>query len=389
MKLLCVIHRYGAGVTGGSESHCRAIARRLAERHDVTVATSCAEDYITWADAFPPGESADGPVRVIRFRVARERPLREFWALSDRVFDVRATPDEQREWFVLNGPEVPGLLDFLRAHGRDYDRVLFWAFRYYPTWFGLPLVADRAVLLPTAEDEELIRSAGILGPFFASPRTFLFLTPEEQQLVAARAGGPLAPSAVIGAGLDPPPGAPSRAAIDALGVPRDYLLYLGRIDRNKGCEELFSHYLDYAAAPSHVPALPLVLAGPAVLPVPDHPGILALGRVDDGARDALLAHARALVMPSPHESLSLVVLEAWNHGAPVVVNGRCGPLRGQVRRANGGLYYEYADEFRVAVSRVAGDARLAQALGAQGRRYVDAQYRWPVVMRKIEAALLQ
>ena len=130
-----------------------------------------------------------------------------------------------------------------------------------------------------------------------------------------------------------------------------------------------------------------ILAGPAFLPVPDHPRIRALGRVDDDVRDALLAHARALVMPSPYESLSIVVLEAWNHGTPVIVNGRCRPLRGQVERANGGLYYECQDEFLVAVSCLVDNPGLARTLGQQGRRYVDGHYRWPEVMRKVEAAL--
>ena len=285
-------------------------------------------------------------------------------------------------------PRCRSLLDYLREHGRDYDRVLFWAFRYYPSWFGLPLVADRAILLPTAEHDELIRTSAILGPYFASPRGFLFLTPEEQSLVAAQVDGPLAPSAVIGAGLDPAPAAPSRARLDALGLPRDFLLYLGRVDKNKGCDQLFEYYAEYAAATAgHAPILPLVLAGPIVLPVPDHPSMHALGRVDDDVRDALLAHARALVMPSPFESLSLVVLEAWNRGTPVIVNGRCRPLRGQVQRANGGLYYEWPGEFREAVQRLASDEALARTFGRQGLAYVESQYRWAEVMRKVEAVL--
>jgi glycosyltransferase involved in cell wall biosynthesis len=390
MKLLCVVHRYGPGVAGGSEAHCRAIAQHLAAEHEVTVATTCAEDYITWADAFAPGESLDGAVKVVRFRVARQRSLPTFWALSDRVFEQRATDDEQREWFVLNGPEAPGLLEFLRTHGREYDRVLFWAFRYYPTWFGLPLVADRAILLPTAEDEEIIRSATILGPFFSSPRAFLFLTPEEQQLVAGRTPGPLAPSEIIGSGLDAASTRPSRHLLDALGIPDDFLLYLGRVDRNKGCDELFANYVAYARGGVEGESpLPLVLAGPVLLPVPEHPLVRALGRVDDAVRDALLAHARALLMPSPFESLSLVVLEAWNRGTPVIVNGRCRPLRGQVRRANGGLYYEYPDEFRLSVARLARDRELARAFGEQGLQYVEAHYRWPHVMEKVEAVLRQ
>ncbi len=84
-----------------------------------------------------------------------------------------------RSWLaaIPPGPDAPGLLAFLRERGRGYDRVIFFAFRYAHAWFGLPLVADRAILMPTAEDDQLIRSATVLAPYFRSPRAFLFNTP--------------------------------------------------------------------------------------------------------------------------------------------------------------------------------------------------------------------
>ena len=81
-----------------------------------------------------------------------------------------------------------------------------------------------------------------------------------------------------------------------------------------------------------------------------HPRIRALGYVTDDVRRALLSHARALVVPSPYESLSIVLLEAWNHGVPALVNAHCKVLQGQVRRANGGLYYRSSREFQEALS---------------------------------------
>ncbi len=195
---------------------------------------------------------------------------------------------------------------------------------------------------------------------------------------------------VIGAGLDPavPPG--PRSSLDASVGSDPYLLYLGRVDRNKGCDRLFALYAEYLADEAErngASPLPLVLAGPAMLPVPDHPRIRALGEVDAGTRDTLLSHARALVMPSPFESLSLVVLEAWNRGTPVIVNGRCRPLKGQVTRANGGVYYDLPGEFVEAVRLMAGNPALARSFGRQGLEYVDRAYRWEGVMKGVESVL--
>src|SRR4026208_1244865 len=72
-------------------------------------------------------------------------------------------------------------------------------------------------------------------------------------------------------------------------------------------------------------------------------------------------------MPSPFESLSMVLLAAWNHGLPALVNARCKVLRGQVERANGGLYYANTTELSAAPARRArthGVARAARASSA-------------------------
>lgn len=384
MKLACVIHRYGAELAGGSEAHCRQLAERLAAAGaHVTVLTSCATDYVTWANDYPAGTSTINGVTVTRFPVRRPRRLKVFADLSDEVFDSRAPADRQVEWFRENGPDVPALLDSLRERGRDYDLVLFWSFRYAPTFFGLPLVADRAVLVPTAEEDPAV-SLDVLEGFFRKPAGFLFLTPEEQQLVSSRAGQPLEPSAVIGAGLDPA-ATPPASALKPLGLPPAFVFYLGRIDRNKGCHTLFEYFTDHLEAGGT--DVTLVLAGPARIPIPSHPRIRALGLVDDARRDALLAAAAALIVPSPFESLSMSLLEGWNHGTPALVNADCAVLEGQVRRADGGVWYRSAREFSAGLTWLLDHPAEARALGAQGRAYVEREYRWPTVMQRVDGLL--
>ena len=390
MKLACVIHRFGRDIAGGSEAHCRAIALHLAAAHDVTVLTSCASDHVSWANHYPAGASSDGPLRVLRFPTARTRNLPRFRDISRTVFSGRASDGEQEQWFRENGPETPQLLDHLREHGREYDRVLFWSYRYFQTYFGLPIVADRAVLVPTAEQDPLIH-ARALEKFFALPAGYLFLTPEEADLVGSCA--PIrAPAAIIGCGVDPAAALDSavRSELSAVDRLRDltdpFLLYLGRVDPNKGCASLLRNFLRYS---ERRPGLHLVLAGPVNMPVPNHPAIRVLGFVKDALRETLLSRARVLMMPSPYESLSMVLLEAWNHGLPALVNARCAVLRGQVRRADGGLYYRTSGEFAAALDCLLDQPDLARTLGAQGLAYVEREYRWPIVMSRIDALLQQ
>src|SRR5262249_43429271 len=400
MKLACVVHRFGADIAGGSEGHCRLVAEHLAARHDVTIVTTCAKDHITWRNHYPSGASTLGPLRLLRFPVARERQMRRFMDLCDLVFADRASADEQEQWFRENGPDAPELIEHLRARGAEYDRVLFWSYRYADTYFGLPQVADRAVLVPTAEEDPLIHVDAV-RTFFSLPRGFLFLTPEEQALVGARAPAGK-PAQVIGCGLDPAAGAVQSSALDSLQLRDPFLLYLGRIDPNKGCGTLLRHFLRYvelrkerdaslgAEAPSATAAaeqVQLVMAGPSSMPIPEHPLIRPLGFVGDEVRDALLSRAKVLVMASPFESLSIVLLEAWNRGVAALGNARCKVLRGQVERANGGLYYGTAAEFMAALDYLLDRPDEARQLGQQGLAYVDSEYRWPTVMAKVEAIL--
>ncbi len=386
MKLACVVHRFGADIAGGSEGHCRLVAEHLAAAHEVTVVTTTARDHVTWANHYAPGESQAGALRVLRFAVERPRDLHRFRDINDVIFSDNASAADEEQWFRENGPQAPALLEFLDRHGRDFDLVLFWSYRYYDAYFGLPLVRDRSILVPTAEEDPVIHLEA-LAAYFALPRGYLFLTPEEEALVGNRVPRET-PREVIGCGIDPPaPVAPeSRERLRALGVEEPFVLYLGRIDPNKGCATLLRHFHAYAdRGDGTTPTL--VLAGPANMPVADHPSIRRLGFVDEATRDALLGHARVLIMPSPYESLSMVLLEAWNHGVPALVNARCAVLKGQVLRADGGLYYQNAMEFAGALDYLMTHPDAARQIGAQGRAYVDREYRWPTVMSKIERLL--
>ena len=263
---------------------------------------------------------------------------------------------------------------------RIFDLVLFWTFRYAPSFFGVPLVRDRAVLLPTAEEDRAV-DLSILEGFFQLPAAYLFLTPEEETLVSTRAGRPLQPSAVIGMGLDAAP----PAVTPAPGCATAYLLYR----RARRSQQGLRH-------PARV--LHRVRRGRTRGRRWCWPGRprCRCRRIRACARSAASAttsatrccsRALALVVPSPFESLSIVLLEGWNRGVPAIVNARCAVLKGQVRRANGGLYYRSSAEFAEAVETLRASEPERRALGAQGLAYVEREYRWPTVMERVERLL--
>jgi len=85
MRLGFVVQRYGLDIAGGAEYHCRLVAERLRRHAEVSVITTCARDYITWADHYPEGEETLNGVRVHRFKVAGTRDDARYSAATARV----------------------------------------------------------------------------------------------------------------------------------------------------------------------------------------------------------------------------------------------------------------------------------------------------------------
>src|SRR4029453_13358514 len=157
-------------------------------------------------------------------------------------------------------------------------------------------------------------------------------------------------------------------------------VYVGRIDKNKGCKELFDFFEGYLQDPHG--KLSLVLVGKYLLPFPKHPRLGQLVFLNDPDKFDAMAAADMLFMPSYYESLSMVTLEAWALGRPVLANGKCDVLKGQCIRSNAGLYYETYGEFIGTLEAIEQNRWLAGTLGRNGRQFFRDQYDWPVIERK-------
>ena len=112
-----------------------------------------------------------------------------------------------------------------------------------------------------------------------------------------------------------------------------------------------------------------------------------VGRVTEEEKVAALGQCRLLVMPSPYESLSIITLEAWKLGTPVLANGRCRVLMGQCLRSNGGLFYHGYAEFAEGLRLLLEKPQLAASLGRQGRDWVDTECAWETVEGRVEELL--
>ncbi|MGH9207531.1 MAG: glycosyltransferase, partial [Acidimicrobiales bacterium] len=113
------------------------------------------------------------------------------------------------------------------------------------------------------------------------------------------------------------------------------------------------------------------------------------GAVDESTKWDLLHGAVALVSPSAYESFSLAIMEAWTARLPVIVNACCQATRESCERSGGCLWFRGYAQFEVILDRVLSDARLRDILAERGRRYVDTNFRWPVIIDRYSRFLSQ
>jgi len=380
-----VVQRYGPEVTGGSESLARAVAERLSPAYAVTVYTTCARDYVTWANALPAGEAESGGVRIRRFAVEEERDLDDFNRRSEELYRRPRTREEELDWLRRQGPYAPRLVEALAREAGRLHAVVFFTYLYYPTYWGLaaPAAAARSVLVPTTHDEPPLRFA-IYDEVFARPQALAFLTPAEEALVRGRFDLAGRPTAVAGMGVDLPPEVDAEAFRKRHGLAGPFLLYAGRIDAGKGCAELVAHYARYRARGG---TASLVLIGTLAMELPPVPGLRHLGYLSEEDKQAAMAAAAAVVCPSAYESLSIALLEGFAARRPGLVNAASAVLREHCLRSGGGLFYADGDEFAESAFRVLADDGLRRALGEAGRRYVEAEYRWDVVRERYRSLI--
>lgn len=381
MRIAFVVQRYGKEVMGGSELHCRQIAEKLVEiGYDCTVYTTAAKDYITWRNEYPCGETLLNGVVIKRFPVEEERDIESFNAYSDWIFFNDHSTDDEQQWMQRQGPYSPALLSALEKEERQHDLFIFFTYLYYNTYWGLKKVCGKKVLVPTAHDEPALHLE-IMKEVFSVPDAFMFNTESEREMLSRLFSFENKYQEIVGVGVGIP-GEPNTAEfLDRHRIVPPYILYAGRIEAGKGCEELIKYFMRYYRIN---PKPSLVLIGKLLMELPSHPGVKYLGFVSPEEKNAAMHAASATVHPSYFESLCMAALESMAVKTPIIVQGKTEPLRQHCVKGKSGLYYTNYQEFEAVLDMFLKNTKLNQTMGQNGLHYVKENYSWPKIMEKYQ-----
>jgi len=385
-----VVPRFGESIAGGAETLVAALAQQLARRGDhVEVFTTCARDNRTWANEFPPGEASEFGLSVRRFPVD-ERDL-ERWVPHQIKISAGHTisVEEQLDW-MSHGVNSRDLYAHLHSVGPSFDALFFAPYLFATSFWGSQIHPERSFLLPCLHDEsyaylEVIRS------MFRQVAGAIFNAAPEYDLARALYGD--IKGGEVGMGFEPfaPEYVEGLEPYFEEGVP--YILYLGRKETGKNVHQLIDYFISAKQLGVVDPMLRLVIAGAGSFDDLHRPeaikreDIIDLGHVSERDKHRLIRYSIALCQPSCNESFSIVIMESWLLGTPVVVHALCAVTRYHAVSAGGGLYFATPDEFAGVVAELSERGDLRASLAHSGERYVRSIYRWSKVLDRFDSVI--
>ena len=275
------------------------------------------------------------------------------------------------------------MLDYIEGKKDTFNAFIFFTYLYAHTWFGLPKVRSKSILLPLAHDEWTIH-LDIWKELFQKVNQFVFNTDTEKQFLCSKFEE-VKEGSVIGVTVNRPINISPQTFRSNYNIKDDFIIYVGRVDPSKNCEQLFEYFLNVnvkkGVGPQH-----LIVLGKANMNIPQTSNIHHFGFVDETTKWSAIAASQFLIMPSLYESLSMVLLEAWAVSKPVLVNGECEVLVHQCRKSNGGFYYKNIEEYEL-FNDALYTKHYSHIMGMNGYNFFQNNYNWNKIEKEYNQLL--
>jgi len=345
-KVAFVVPDYGSKVLGGAERSMRSAALALCRAGwEVEVfALGSADSYVV----------EDG-VRVWRFTAESFESCRVQETDAARILESR--------------PYSKALLLQLQERAGEFAAIITGPYGSGLAWRVAQLLPAKTILAPCFHDEPLSRTR-MVRETYRRVGGLLFHSPEERNLSHTELGVSLPNDVVMGACLEP-----ISTSQRPVAGRRPYVLYAGRYCREKNVPLLLDWQRRYEA--ERPGRFDYLFAGGGDTPIPSTSPWRDLGFLSNDEKAAMIGGAAALVQLSCNESLSLVALEAWQQGVPLIGHRQCNVVAGMVERADGGVCVSNYEDFRRCLDDLLERPDAWRKFGQHGRALVRDEFESP------------
>jgi glycosyltransferase involved in cell wall biosynthesis len=389
-----VVPRYFEGIAGGAETLMGELARHLSKRGDsVELLATCAKDNRTWTNELPAGESFVDGMKVTRFPV-NQRNLDSWVPIQLAIHEGVAVDVDQQLLWMRESVNSDLMYRHIKENRDSFDLFLFGPYLFGSTFWGSMIHPDKSVLVPCLHDEAYAY-LDIIAAMFRGVRGCLFNAEPEMQLARSLYGD--IPGGVVGMGFTDHPTLLGDTGENNLtsecldGNP--YILYLGRKEMGKNVHLLIDYFVE-AKRDGLIPQeLRLVVLGGGSFSdlhrtdVLERGDVIDLPHIDEHGKRRLIAESLFLCQPSTNESFSIVLMEAWMVGTPVVVHGECAVTRHHVIESSGGLYFSSPADLAGVIRYIWENPEARGDFAARGASYVKREYSWPAVLSRFDTTV--
>lgn len=386
-KIGFVIPWYGEDIPGGAEMELREVATHLQRAGmDVEILTTCVREFSAdWNENYySAGTAVVEDIAVRRFPV-RRRDTAAFDRVNRRLMEGQHLSLQEEKTFVEEMVNSPQLYEYLKDASDDYALYVFIPYMFGTTYYGMQACPEKSVLIPCFHDEAYLYLR-LFRQAYIQARGIIYNAMPEMELANKVYDFTTTEQICMGIGMDTNICANADAFRKAYRIQKPFLLYAGRKDAGKNVHTLLRYFAEYKQRHGNSD-LQLVLIGGGSIEIPAsvRDDVYDLGFVSRQDKYDAMAAAELLCQPSHNESFSLVIMESWLCGRPVLVHSQCAVTRDFARRANGGLYFRNYFEFEGCVQYILTHPEQARTMGQNGRAFVRENFDWDVIVEKYRA----
>ncbi|KHL92662.1 hypothetical protein QW71_27950 [Paenibacillus sp. IHB B 3415] len=384
MKIAIVTPWFTDSISGGAERFAGGIANSLIEAGcDVELLTTCGKDsFWDWGeDFYEEGVYEINGLSVRRFEL-RKRNKKKYEEILVKIINKEQILYTEEMQLLHETVNSDSMYDFIAENREEYI-FLFIPYLFGTSYWGSKIAPERSFLIPCLHDEDMAYLESI-GHMFNRVKGVLFNTVEEQELTKKLYDFDTSNSVVSGGGVEVKHIPKSAAFREKYSVDYDYFIYVGRLVGGKNVPQMIEQFNKYYEENKNVKLL-IVGKGEEqiVETIRKSSGIIHMGELNDEDKFNAIAGSIALMQPSLMESFSIVIMESWLCGTPVIVNGYCEVTKGHCDRSEGGLYYKDYDSFKTVLNELLASKEEAELMGQRGKNYVEKEYTWEMTAERI------